>query len=387
MILFMILILLVQRLYAFPSLGDIWSLLTKSGDSPLQVQSAQYKIQTNDTMARFSCITDILSKTATRTIQTGSLNDTLSQLWRIKEFQELRNKTTDLEDGNLLYTFALFASYSYCEANQEKIGLTRFNRELNGFPLTGNFTVISNDEALKNYYVAVSVTQESIVLSWEGSNSQKDFELVADSTLNGFNDSSFQIFKDNDSSHQNCSSSSIDNDLFFFRGFLSSISQIELDQVVSLLKQAKETVPNYNIVITGHSLGGAKAMISAYYLSKFYSKDLPVFAVYTYAQPIIGSIAFNNHLASCIGSEKIIRVISENDAVPFVRIADNVNHADHVRVVYGYNHSRTVWNVCTGPNNSSCGSGIPCDERNVDYHSWFAGLRIDGKICKYYSGF
>jgi len=40
------------------------------------------------------------------------------------------------------------------------------------------------------------------------------------------------------------------------------------------------------LYVTGHSLGGALAVLGAYYIAK---ENLPVSAVYTYGQPVVGN--------------------------------------------------------------------------------------------------
>ena len=90
-------------------------------------------------------------------------------------------------------------------------------------------------------------------------------------------------------------------------------------------------------------------MINAMYLAKFYSETIPIAMIYTYGQPPLGSTNFNTWIANCIGPEKIVRVVSQWDLVPFSRVASNVNHPDNVLEAYGYNAKENKWRWCLGP--------------------------------------
>ena len=152
--------------------------------------------------------------------------------------------------------------------------------------------------------------------------------------------------------------------------------QAVLDRAVAALQKAKTKFTNYSIVITGHSLGGAKAMINALYLAKFHSDTLPLTAIYTFGQPPIGSTSFGNWMADCIGPKKIIRVTSQWDLVPFSRIAINVNHPDSVIEAYGYDAKKNVWRWCQGPDDRTCSAGANCLRRSWRYHRYIKKINI-----------
>ena len=121
-------------------------------------------------------------------------------------------------------------------------------------------------------------------------------------------------------------------------------------------------------------------MLAATYLSMYHSKTLPLAAVYTYGQPLVGSTKFNEWMARCNNPKKIIRVVSANDVVPWGRMAENVKHPSQVIEVFAPNPFQSKWHQCLGPENSRCSAGIDCSQRSWDHHSRYGGVRI-GSLC------
>ena len=73
-------------------------------------------------------------------------------------------------------------------------------------------------------------------------------------------------------------------------------------------------VENKKLWITGHSLGGAHAQLSALYLKKMY--NIQPFAVYAYASPAVGDQALANTLEQVLSGTKLQRFIYGYDPVP-----------------------------------------------------------------------
>jgi triacylglycerol lipase len=98
-------------------------------------------------------------------------------------------------------------------------------------------------------------------------------------------------------------------------GFLEDFSAIK-EAVVS---QVEALLPRGELFITGHSLGGALAMLFA---PEFCARRLPVSGVYTFGQPRVGNSAFAagyDRTVAMNGStlkDLTMRVVNENDIVP-----------------------------------------------------------------------
>ena len=78
----------------------------------------------------------------------------------------------------------------------------------------------------------------------------------------------------------------------FHRGFLASVirghSGLDLFENLKncIIKGWREGAKKRKVIATGHSLGGALAKISAYYMS--YDDESIIDRVYTYGAPMIG---------------------------------------------------------------------------------------------------
>ena len=80
-------------------------------------------------------------------------------------------------------------------------------------------------------------------------------------------------------------------------------------------KTLKEIIknPNYKIIVTGHSLGGAVATLYGAYLSTFKERNKDNFVVYTYGAPAVGDEKFAEKFA---GKVPLYRIINEGDPIP-----------------------------------------------------------------------
>ncbi|KHN95615.1 lipase [Metarhizium album ARSEF 1941] len=92
-------------------------------------------------------------------------------------------------------------------------------------------------------------------------------------------------------------------------GFAEAWDEIK-DAVTQAIMYAREMNPGYEVVITGHSLGGAVATIGAAYLRR---DGLPA-NLYTYGSPRVGNDKFANWFSEQRGGQW--RVTHENDPVP-----------------------------------------------------------------------
>lgn len=168
----------------------------------------------------------------------------------------------------------------------------------------------------------------------------------------------------------------------FFAGFMKSVNLEILQQVVTVLVGLTKRYHGYSVVINGHSLGGAKAMLTAAYVAKFFSREIPMAAVYTYGMPPPGNTIFNKWLADCIGPEKIVRVVSSNDLVPFSRVSPDVQHAPNVIEVYNPDSNQNVWQQCMGGIGAECSSAKnTCSQRSWENHSRIGGITFGASIC------
>jgi hypothetical protein len=128
---------------------------------------------------------------------------------------------------------------------------------------------------------------------------------------------------------------------FVHEGFLEDLQAIEKD-VVREVRCYLATNPNGKIFVTGHSLGGALAVLGALAL---HLQGIPIAAVYTFGQPRVGNkwfaLAYNARLGSVT-----FALTNADDPVPLLP-----------PLLAGYRDTGTevylpapcaVWRGCTG---------------------------------------
>jgi hypothetical protein len=109
----------------------------------------------------------------------------------------------------------------------------------------------------------------------------------------------------------------------FHRGFLEALAEI-WDPLFAAVDEAMK-VKERPLWITGHSLGGALALLAAWRLQRSF---IPVHQVYTYGAPMIGNAvaaeAFHTEFAN-----KIFRYVDEQDLIPLLPAFSLVANAYH----------------------------------------------------------
>lgn len=88
--------------------------------------------------------------------------------------------------------------------------------------------------------------------------------------------------------------------------------------------------PDYQIVVTGHSLGGSMATMAFVELHRETQVDWGDLFLYTYGEPVIGETVFVDWLQK--RSNNMIRVVNNNDIVPNINLPGMifVNHVNEI---------------------------------------------------------
>lgn len=154
----------------------------------------------------------------------------------------------------------------------------------------------------------VTMTHDGVVVAFRGSSSPADF----------MQDGKFEMaplmYLRHDSA-QPCSAR-------IHQGFAEDWSALELavvSQVKTQLAALRRVTANPKIYITGHSLGGALAILCAWALNR---QHLPVRAVYTFGQPRVGNKAFRD----LYNFEPIIAADGDVHSPCFARLGDITFH-------------------------------------------------------------
>ncbi|KAJ1983032.1 hypothetical protein H4R34_001516 [Dimargaris verticillata] len=99
-------------------------------------------------------------------------------------------------------------------------------------------------------------------------------------------------------------------------GFLQSYNTVA-ELVVNAVSDLMRLYPEHIAVFTGHSLGGALAVLAATQFADLYMDWVHRIKVFTYGQPRIGNEAFALHFSS-FHFAKVARVVRDRDLVPHI---------------------------------------------------------------------
>lgn len=115
-------------------------------------------------------------------------------------------------------------------------------------------------------------------------------------------------------------------------GFYDRFNEIKTP-AITFLKKAREELPDGDIIISGHSMGGAVATLFASYL-----KELNIHPrfVYTYGSPRVGDKTFAKYVDKQFG-ERLVRVMNDWDMI-----------TDLPPLAFGYRHVGKLITCKTG---------------------------------------
>ncbi|KAK6932134.1 Fungal lipase-like domain [Dillenia turbinata] len=161
-------------------------------------------------------------------------------------------------------------------------------------------------------YVAVSTDDESeslgrrdIVVAWRGTIAPAEWVQDVKVKLTPLGEGNVKVEQGFLSVYTTKSSSS--------KYTKKSASQQVMKELKKLVSSYKGKGEQVSLTITGHSLGGALALLNAHEAATTFSNDVPVSAI-TFAGPRVGNIAFRDKLHK-IGV-KVLRVVNKLDMVP-----------------------------------------------------------------------
>ncbi|KAL8667999.1 MAG: hypothetical protein Q9168_007136 [Polycauliona sp. 1 TL-2023] len=202
--------------------------------------------------------------------------------------------------SDLLATFTLTSQYAaaaYCPTNNNSPNTTLLCPSGN-CPLvaSANATTVSEFEDTPHFddtgFIAIDPTNALIVLAIRGSVSKQNWKA------------DFNMLK-----------TSVDwcDDCKIHRGFKDSWGEIK-SAVTANMQRAVLAHPDYRIIVTGHSLGGAVATIAAAELRRLDSHFAAAVELYTFGSPRIA----NEEAAKWLSAQSHYnwRVTNENDVVP-----------------------------------------------------------------------
>ncbi|CAG8556708.1 22636_t:CDS:2, partial [Gigaspora rosea] len=150
----------------------------------------------------------------------------------------------------------------------------------------------------------------------------------------------------------------------FYTAFLTF--QQELRKVIS---ESIKQYPDYKLVVTGHSLGGALASFAALDLKQSGANP----CLYTYGEPRIGNTVFASFMYKTLDTMR--RVVNQADEVP--HLIPRVDYIHHQGEIWIANTTANQAVKCSGEENKLCSDSVPSkDWNNVDHDGPYWGLLI-----------
>ena len=194
-------------------------------------------------------------------------------------------------------------------------------------------------------YIGYQPITQSIAVAFRGSESVSNWLSDLDAVL---------------TEYPNCQGCEVHKG--FYAAEQAVISQVK-DEVVRLLSK----YPNYQVLVTGHSLGAALATLTA---SDLRLEGIDNVRMFNYGSPRVGNTAFANFYSSLLGNRSN-RVTHHKDIVPHSPMHERFTHISHE--YYQPDDSVTL-TECHGNEDPTC--SYQWHITSIDDHLQYLGLAM-----------
>ncbi|RIA95885.1 Alpha/Beta hydrolase protein [Glomus cerebriforme] len=244
------------------------------------------------------------------------------------------NKRNDNPSNDDLKTFADFAAAAYCQSSF----FPKWNCGL--LCNATNGTVVT--------FIATHEENKLIVVSFRGT--------VPDNIKTVITDAKF-LFTD----YPPAKDAKVHTG--FYQAFLETQSDV-FNEVQNLHKQH----PDFKVLYTGHSLGGALTLLSALDLVQNSTSFIPNknFFVVTYGQPRVGNSVFSKYVDKTL---KVTRVTNGDDPVPHLppQFVGYEHHSGELWIS-DPEKSTSAFVTCNGPEDPKCSDSVAVNQLNANFH-------------------
>ncbi|KAJ2494037.1 hypothetical protein IWW37_000115 [Coemansia sp. RSA 2050] len=201
-------------------------------------------------------------------------------------------------------------------------------------------------------FVAHKDDTKEIIVSWRGSTTLKDWVT------------NFQIVPTPWPAHINGSA--------VHSGFLYAYSA-GASKIKAVVAGLAQKYPDYKIVLTGHSLGGAQATLAAVDIASEHPEWVNRLELYTYGQPRVGNAAFSDWLSKQPFS--IFRAVYREDVVAQVPLRSMGFQHQAQEVWYNSNTQTTFCG--SDAENPTCQNSVSALRWSTLQHLQYPGLSFD----------
>jgi len=163
-------------------------------------------------------------------------------------------------------------------------------------------------------------------------------------------------------------------------GFLISYNSVRA-VVVHVVRDQLLAYPNYAVVITGHSLGGALASIAA--LSVKSNISSAAVRLFTYGQPRTGDTAYADLVEAIVGGDNVFRAVHTWDGVPTM-IPESLGYHHHAREYWQFEEPANSSTIrrCEGQEDPECSHSILSTGINPAHAVYFGQvMTMDATLC------
>lgn len=119
----------------------------------------------------------------------------------------------------------------------------------------------------------------------------------------------------------------VSGDIYLHEGFYKHLVN-DYEKITTTLKKVMKRKKGYEIIITGHSLGGALSTIYGYFLSKEISQNITIIS---FASPRVGNQGFKNAF-NAQNNIKHYRITNKRDIVPAIPMFRYKHVGEHLHL-------------------------------------------------------
>ncbi|KAI3659308.1 hypothetical protein MP638_003524 [Amoeboaphelidium occidentale] len=269
---------------------------------------------------------------------------------------------------HVILTMAEAAGIAYCElyglkqASQANLRLGRFRTV---------YTSV-HDGAGYHFLLLENLQRDMLIVSIRGSKTYEDWKYNVDSYGIPPHNGSFTHFPPESLVHP---------------GFQKRFLHTKMHIITALRNYyAQPGKKSYNLYITGHSLGGGVASLTALFLAqnplvlKFGNHVPKIQGLYNYNMPMIGNKVFVEWAVDQIGHDKFIRVVNGNDFAPHFGLSLYGSHPHNVPEYFWDKKQKKLIKCKYGLN--MCSDKFSYSAITTGKHSYVGYLQTSQKLCK-----
>lgn len=261
-----------------------------------------------------------------------------------QSFFDFKNVT----DRELVARNAEYEALSYCESQPLE--------NMDGVGRVGHFTVLNQGNDEKNthaWLITVNHDQESLTISLRGTTMMRK-EILSDLDIRTTSLPCYMFPK-----------SCVNGKIKVHHGFLGHFLNFG-EEITNLISIYQNQYPEYATILTSHSLGAATGVLLLRHWLE--TSKIKFDAAYMYGLPIVG----NKEFADTFISDKVVKVVNENDIVPTLGYI----HGHHI-------NGHSIWSINnTISRTLNIYEQLDCQKLSWYSHSILFGIQINDNYCK-----